>query len=277
MHLISSSLGIVAAVCWGSSDFVSGTLARRASTYTIVSGTNLISVPIMAGIGLLAGESFPALLNAGWAALAGVAAGFGSIAMYRGMTRHSAGTTASMSGLVSAALPVAVSALLHHQPAAMQYFGFAIALIALWFLGGGTLTRIRVRDIRLGMLAGAGYGLFFVLMPLAASEGVFLPNAIGNFAAWLVLAAAAHRRGVAARLPRAVLPAALAIAALNSLGDLTYVLAAHTAGIGRAAIFASFAPAATMLLARLFWQERLTRPQWAGIMAALIAIPLIMG
>jgi len=277
MHPISAASGILAAVCWGSSDFVSGTLARRASTYTIVSGTNMLSAPIMASIGLLLGEPLPALANMGWAALAGVAAGFGSIAMYRGMNRHSAGTTASMSGLVSAALPVAVSAALHQRPAAMQYLGFAIALIALWFLGGGTLTRIRVRDIRLGMLAGLGYGLFFILMPFAASDGVFVPNAIGNLAAWLVLALAARRRGVPATLPCTVVRTALAIALLNSLGDFTYVLSAHTAGIGRAAIFASFAPAATMLLARIFWSERLTRPQWAGVVAALVAIPLIIG
>jgi drug/metabolite transporter (DMT)-like permease len=237
----------------------------------------MLSVPVMASIGLLLGESVPALPNMGWAAMAGVAAGFGSIAMYRGMNRNSAGTTASMSGLVSAALPVAVSAALNTRPAAMQYLGFAIALIALWFLGGGTLTRIRVRDIRLGMLAGLGYGLFFIIMPFAASDGVFIPNAIGNLAACAVLALAARRRGVAVLLPRAVLPTALAIAMLNSMGDFTYVISAQMTGIGRAAIFASFAPAATMLLARFFWHERLTVPQWAGVTAALVAIPLIMG
>lgn len=237
----------------------------------------MISVPVMASIGLMSGEAIPALPNMGWAALAGVAAGFGSVAMYRGMNRHSAGTTASMSGLVSAALPVMVSVALHQRPEALQYLGFAIALIALWFLGGGTFTRIRVRDIRLGMLAGLGYGSFFTLMPFAASDGVFLPNAIGNLAAWLVLTAAARRRGVAVMLPPAVLPTALAVALLNSMGDFTYVISAHLTGIGRAAIFASFAPAATMLLARLFWHERLTRPQWAGVTAALVAIPLIIG
>ena len=62
---------------------------------------------------------------------------------------------------------------------------------------------------------------------------------------------------------------------LDALGNVFFLVAAHSGRLDVAAIISSLYPAATVLLAALILRERMRRIQTAGILLALIAIPLI--
>jgi drug/metabolite transporter (DMT)-like permease len=62
---------------------------------------------------------------------------------------------------------------------------------------------------------------------------------------------------------------------LDSSGGLLFSLAAHRARLDVATVLASLYPASTVLLARFILKERLSRSQALGMLAALVAVPMI--
>jgi drug/metabolite transporter (DMT)-like permease len=109
----------------------------------------------------------------------------------------------------------------------------------------------------------------------ASGRGVFWPLVAARLASLSVLTL------VAALTRQPLLPERrhVPIVALSGIGDAGgnafLVLAAHTGRLDAAAVLSSLYPATTVLLAWLILHERLTRWQFAGLLAVLSAIVMI--
>lgn len=62
---------------------------------------------------------------------------------------------------------------------------------------------------------------------------------------------------------------------LDALGNVLFVLAAHSGRLDIAAIVSSLYPVATVGLSVLVLRERVTRTQAVGVLLVLLAIPVI--
>jgi drug/metabolite transporter (DMT)-like permease len=127
---------------------------------------------------------------------------------------------------------------------------------------------------REGTLSGIGFALLFIALNQAGTGSGAWPLIAGQLVALLILLPLALVRRPLAALRRAGGP----ILVGGVLGGLAMLLFLAATGLGRLAIVAvltALYPAITIVLARVMLDERWSRVQAAGLIAAAIAIALI--
>lgn len=280
MNLLSVTVlfGLAASLFWGSGDFSGGLASRRAKPASVVIAAYAIGFVFLVALALLFREPFPHPTDFLWGGLAGVAGGLGLLAFYSALSSGKMGIAAPVSATLTAALPVLFSVYTAGLPNPVQLGGFALALLAIALISRPDQTEEAKRPaqgIGLALLAGCGFGFFFILISRVSPATTFGSLAIARFSAVAVLFALSWFRRQPVQIGRAVLPLVAIAGGLDALGNVFFLFAAHSGRLDVAAIVSSFYPAATVLLAAIFLRERVRRIQAAGIVLALIAVPLI--
>lgn len=138
-----------------------------------------------------------------------------------------------------------------------------------------TLRVAHLADLKLPLLAGIGFGCYFIFMHEAVRVSTFWPMVISRTGGLvLTMLFILFRRD-----SWKVQAGAWTLIVLNGLLDVSgntfFVLASQTGRLDVAAVLSSLFPGATVLLAWIFLKERLSRNQWIGIFTALMAIVLL--
>lgn len=269
--------GLAASLFWGSGDFSGGLASRRAKATSVVLGGYSVGFFFLVALAVIFREPVPRPSDFLWASLAGICGVIGLVAFYSALASGKMGLTAPISGSLTAALPVLYSAFTTGLPTLLQLGGFALAFIAIILIArpepsaAGSSTRA----IGQALLAGFGFGIFFILISHVSPATTFGSLAIARGASVLFMAGfqLIQRRPI--RLERPVWLLVLAAGALDALGNVFFLFAAHVGRLDIASVVSSLYPAATVLLAALLLRERVQRLQGLGILLALVAIPLI--
>ena len=105
-------LALLAALCYGSSDFTAGAGGRRSdpSAVTVIAQPFGLLAAAVAVIALAARSPTPHALW--WGALSGVGSGVGTVSLYRGLAVARMSVVAPLSAVLSAALPALAGLLL---------------------------------------------------------------------------------------------------------------------------------------------------------------------
>jgi len=279
--LLSIIYGLLSALGWGAGDFTGGLASRRTGAYrTVFYGEAIGVVFLVTGL-LFSGEGFPGTRTMLLAMLAGAVGTVGLMLLYHSMTLGLMSIATPVSALLAAVLPVVVGMFKEGFPGILTVIGFAFALFAVWMIsqseGGVTDILAHLSDLKLPLLAGIGFGLYFVVMHEATSGGATLWPMVFSRSGGMTLIIIYM---LTARTPwkvedRSVWP----ILALNGLldisGNVFFILAGQAGRLDVAAVLSSLFPGGTVVLAWIFLKERLNRNQWIGICAALIAIVLM--
>lgn len=275
-HLFATvAFGLAASLCWGSGDFSGGLASRRANVTTVVVAAYTVGFFLLVGLALITREPFPQPMDLLWGALAGIAGVLGLLAFYSALATGKMGLAAPVSAMLTATLPVAFSAFITGLPSPLQLGGFALALLAIGLISRPDGTEGSLRGIGLALIAGLGFGCFFILISRVSPGAIFWPLAAARFVsvALLLLALRLRRQEV---LPgKSVAPLITLTGVLDAVGNAFFVLAAHSGRLDIAAILSALYPAATVLLAAIVLRERIQRIQATGVVLALLAIPLI--
>lgn len=267
--------GLASALSWGAGDFSGGLASKRAPVFGVLTIGHAIGLALLLSLALVWGESLPSTTDLLWGLAAGLAGAVGLAALYRALAIGRMGLVAPVSAVLTAALPALFGILTAGMPGVPKLAGFALALLGIWLVAGtGESTGSRA-GLGLAVLAGFGFGLFFILVHRAGENAVFWPLAAARVGSLgFVLPIAFARRQFPPREPR-LLVTALLSGALDVAGNAFFVLAGQAGRLDVAAILASLYPASTVLLAALLLGERVMRVQILGIAAALAAIALI--
>ena len=267
--------GLAASLCWGSGDFSGGLASRRARATSVIIGAYTIGLLLLAALALIWREPFPRPIDLLWGGLAGVAGVLGLLAFYSALATGKMGLAAPVSAILTATLPVLFSIFTTGLPHPLQLGGFALALLAIGLISRPERSEGSLKGIGLALLAGCGFGCFFILVSRVSPGAVFWPLAMARLVSVILLLAVLLPRRQSVLPGKNVTLLVVATGILDAVGNAFFVLAAHSGRLDIAAILSSLYPAATVLLAALVLRERVQRIQATGVILALLAIPLI--
>ena len=273
-QLTSVLYALGAFLTWGISDFLGGYTARRFNSFYLAALGHLSGTVLMAVIALANHQSIPSLIHLRWAFAAGVCGGVALALFYRALSQGNMGLAAPVSAVLGAAVPVVFGIFTEGPPKALSLVGFGFAVVGIWLVSRPERGR-RPEGVALAMVSGVGFALFFIFIKEAGS-GSALWIAAGARAASLVATGLTTLIG---RKFRPAYPAGFGLGLLAGCIDVTgtflFVRASQMGRLDTAVILSSLYPALTVILARIFLGEHFTRWKTVGMIAALVAVPMI--
>ncbi len=277
--MLSILFGLGAALGWGAGDFTGGLASRKTGAYRAVFYASVIGAVFILAVALFSGEPLPEKYSIIMAGIAGMAGALGLLLLYQSMTLGLMSIAAPVSALLAAVLPVIVSMFTEGLPKFTTILGFGFALFAVWMVSQGEngVTNIftHLSDLRLPLLAGIGFGSYFIVMHEATRVSTLWPMVFSRSAGILLIGMVLLFR----RESWKVTSGAWTMIALNGILDVTgnifFILAGQSGRLDVASVLSSLFPGTTVVLAWIFLKERLNRSQWIGIGSALIAIILM--
>jgi drug/metabolite transporter (DMT)-like permease len=273
--LAAVGFGLAASLSWGTSDFSGGLASRRVHVFAVMTISFGVGFALLVVLALVRSEPLVLSADLAWAAAAGMAGAIGLAAQYRALAVGRMGIAAPVAAVLGATIPVMVSAVVEGLPGGTRIAGFILAIAGVWLLSRPAATGESRDGLGLAVLAGIGFGLFFVLMDRVHTKAIFWPLVSARGVSFVMVLAITLGSRQTWRPGASVLPVALLAGTLDVGGNTFFLLAAQAGRLDVASVLSSLYPAVTVLLARLILQEHLTRVQGIGVVAALTAVLLI--
>lgn len=272
-------LSLLAAVAYGLGDFNGGVFSRRGGAWA-VSLTAQVGGAVLVLLLTLVTDGSPTGADLAWSLLAGLGNGFGTAFLYRGLASGRMGVVAPVSAVGSVLVPVAVGVATGERPGPLVWTGILLALPAIWLVsrepaalpspaaagGSGLLD---------GILAGLGFGTLFAALAQIPEEAGFLPLALNQVVAGVVVVA------VAVALRRPWVPrnryalGGLVSGALGALATSAFLVATQGGYLTVTSVISSLYPAVTVLLAATVLREHVHRAQGVGLALCACAVALV--
>lgn len=273
--LLPIALGLATALTWGAGDFSGGLASKRTRPLHVVIVAHVFSMTLLLAAVLVLRPPAPPLRAWLWGGLAGLIGPAGLVLLYQALASGRMSVAAPVSGVVGAAIPVVFGAFTQGLPSFWVLTGFGLAMVSIWLVSEGGSAHFRLADLRLPVLAGLTFGVFFIALHLAGDGSVLYSLIAVRIASisslWLFTRLLRQPVTVA----RETWPLVLMSGLLDTAGNAAYALAAQTGRVDMAAVLGSLYPGVTVLLAWTVLKERVNPQQLAGIAAALAAIVLI--
>jgi drug/metabolite transporter (DMT)-like permease len=278
--LLAAAGGLLAATFWGAGDFGGGIAAKRLPVFLAVLGAQVVGLVGALAAAALVGEPVPTPTDAAWAATAAVLGSVGLAGLYRALADGRMGIVAPITGVLAAAIPVAVGFAMAGLPGPVRLAGFGLAIVSIVLVSvadDGTTGR---GGILMAVGAGVAFGLYSTCVG-QVEEGIFAPLVVSRATSSLlvlviVLAGRTPIRASFGGRPRLVGLVVL-VGVLDLVGNASFLLAAQSGGLALAAVLGSLYPVATAILAAAILHERIGRMNAAGIAGAAVAAVLIVG
>ncbi|MGH7921571.1 MAG: EamA family transporter [Candidatus Dormibacteraceae bacterium] len=271
------ALALLASAGYGVADFMGGVATRRlpVTTTTLLAHAAGLAV-LLPALLLLPGEVSPGALL--WGAGGGLLGGLSLLAFYHGLATGRMSLVSPLAAVLSAALPVGAGLLLGQRPPLLAAAGMGLGLVAIVLI---SLSRAHPgaagpgRSIGFGIVAGLGFGLFFVCFDRAPADSGLWPLAGARMCTVVLFAVLVAATGGIRKAAPPPLLSALGAGLLDTGANALFLLALRQGQLGIVAVLASLYPAVTVALSVSLLHERPRWYQLGGIGLALFAVSLI--
>lgn len=276
--MLSIIFGFLSALSWGAGDFSGGLASRKLGAYRAVLYADFLGLVLIGVVLAIYREAIPSTPVFMYAAIGGALGSVGLLLLYYSLANGQMSIAAPVSALSAALLPVIVGAITEGLPKWIQVLGFGLAMLAIWLISSGNdgFHVEHLADLRLPILAGIGFGSYFIFIHYATQQttAVLWTMIASRLAGTVLLLVVVLVRREPLMVPRSAWTVVLFNAVLDVGGNFFYILASRLGRLDVAAVLSSLYPGSTVLLAWILLKERISFQQWIGIAAALVAIVL---
>jgi drug/metabolite transporter (DMT)-like permease len=292
---IGLELGLIAALCWGSTDVSAAIAGRRLGSLRVTAIVQLTSLLAIVVLCLIRSSWFPTRIeDVVVAAVTGVVAAGAYLAFF---TALRIGPLSVVSPVVAAygGLTVILAVLVRGETLTpLQAIGAALATLGVIFTGlvsdgGWRSTKVAGKGVGFAIIALVCFAVLTIgLAGPIQSAGwlpVLLTARIANAATVLTVllvvftfrprAAAPLLSGSTDRIP-GLLPVAILAAvvggALDITGFVAFAIGLEEAPAWIVGLASSFGPVVSVMVATVLWHERLQPSQWLGVVGIVLGL-----
>ena len=279
--MLAIGLALMSSVLWGLSDYFGGVKSRSFPVPVVLGVTYGASLAIMLifiaarGTGPPEAEYILAGLAAGLVGIVGLSA------FYRGLAIGTMSIVAPIAA-TGVSVPVIAGLILGDEPGVAGSLGLALAVVGIVLASReddqSTIgPREQRRSILLAIIAGLGFGTYFVLAGIGSDADVawtLLLSRVSGFPIVMLVALLVLKRG-GARPGRSALAALVGIGLLDLGANALFNVASTMGELSSVAVASSLYPVVTVMMAALLLGERVQGVQRVGVFVALTGVVLI--
>ena len=269
---------LLAAVLFGSGDFLGGRATQRTSILSVLATSHLIGLVLILVLAPLMAEQF----DCGDFALGMGASGFGLLGLvllYRGLARGPMAVVAPVTAVTCAALPVLWGVAFGEELSARHVIGIVLGLVSIALVSrtpAEASVSASPRLIAESLLAGVGFAAFYIVIAgtdAASAPWPIVGSRVLSVAVTLTVAIALGRTPrPEPGSTRLVVGAGL----LDTLANVAVLAALNRGMLSLVSVLVSLYPGVTVLLARVTLKERISTTQVSGLVGALASIVLMV-
>ncbi len=266
----------LSSVFWGFGGFFAGQASRRGSLLPTLGLDIFIGLFVVVPLAFSIAETFTwrDFLIGGLAGLFGMS---GAAFLYAGMKKAAYVTVIPVSGVAGALFPVLWGLIDGDSLSALQILGILVGLISIALASGVSLQTFKgpIAGLRDGILAGLGFGGFYIVIentsndtePWGAVASRFFPLLIIIFILFLI--------NDKPKPSKEALPFIVGSGLSNACASTCFLLAVNRGLLSITSLLSALYPAITVVLAHFLINEKMTRTQVFGVVAAIFSMASI--
>jgi len=267
----------LSAFSYGAADYAGGKATRADNVHAVLVLSQIVGLAGIIGVALVLRQPPAPGIDLAWGVAAGLSGVLGLSSLYRGLASGAAAIVSPTAALFGSAAPIIAGLLLEEVPALTGWIGVGLALpaIVLLSLTRDAGVRFDRRSLLFGVVAGIGFGGYFILIDRTAPDSGFWPLASARVASIAVVAVAAIATKTSLKVARTARRPTVLAGTLDMAANVFFLIAARIGLLVTSAVVSSLYPAPTVLFARAFDGQRLGPRRVVGLVLSLAGVALM--
>ena len=266
----------LSSIFWGFGGFFAGQASRRGSLIPTLSLDIFVGLFVVVPLALSIAETFTLrdFFIGGFAGLFGMG---GAAFLYAGMKKSPYVTVIPVSGVAGALFPVLWGLIDGESLSTLQVIGIFVGLISIALASGISPQTFRgpITGLRDGLLAGLGFGGFFIIIENTSSDTEPWGTVGSRFFPLLILLLILCLMKEKSKPSKQAFPFIVSSGLCNASASTCFLLAVNRGLLSITSLLSALYPAITVVLAHFLIKEKMTRTQIFGVFAAIFSMASI--
>ncbi|MEZ5378420.1 MAG: DMT family transporter [Acidimicrobiales bacterium] len=290
--MLAVIFGALAGLSYGAADFSGAVASKKTSATVVTVAMQVVSLLALFGVLAIFPEDQRLVSDLVWAGLGGIGIAVGLTTFYQALAIGPMSTAAALTALIGSLVPLLASLALGERPGPITMGGILLSIPAVMLVSAGAADggasgrmaapRERVRLANeagktraLSVMAGLGFGAFFVALSRTSEDGGLFPLLGARGASIAVLCLMLTVTQTWEPVDKTAWKPVIVAGVLDCAANALYLTALQQGQLSWVAALTSLYPVSTVLLAWLLLKERITKVQLLGLAMAAGALSLV--